>query len=132
MSSQIRLSDDDVAFLLSLLRIQGRFMSADAPVRVTLSSLVDFLGRDGGSVKPEAVRKAIEANPAVFAVVEVEDDLIVSTTQAGTVPGERRPSAHTLAQRFMTPPPKPERPAQPVRERPRVDPSWASLPTVLD
>ncbi|MGH2561394.1 MAG: hypothetical protein ACRDJH_20200, partial [Thermomicrobiales bacterium] len=38
---------------------------------------------------------------------------------------------HSFANRFMKPLPKPEQPPQPVRERPRVDPSWASLDQML-
>ncbi len=35
--------------------------------------------------------------------------------------------AHSFAERLMTPEPKPEKPAMPVRERVRVDPSWATF-----
>jgi hypothetical protein len=51
----------------------------------------------------------------------------VSTTRAGKAPVfVEVPNDHTFAERLMTPEPKIERPAEPVRERPRVDPSWAT------
>jgi hypothetical protein len=66
----------------------------------------------------------VEVAPPIETVTEVT---WVSTTRVGKVPQAITPvNTHTFAQRLMTPEPKIERPAEPVRERPRVDPSWAT------
>ena len=119
--------------VFDVLRARGRFMSADAPIRVSLSSVVAYLNRDGENTPVDRLESAIAANPDVFAVVEIDGDPVLMTTRAGRAPRERvERLEHSFAQRFMTPLPKPEAPPQPVRERPRVDPSWATLSTVLD
>jgi hypothetical protein len=66
----------------------------------------------------------VEVAPPIETVTEVT---WVSTTRVGKVPQAITPvNTHTFAQRLMKPEPKIERPAEPVRERPRVDPSWAT------
>jgi hypothetical protein len=66
----------------------------------------------------------VEPAPPIETVTEVT---WVSTTRIGKAPQAITPvNTHTFAQRLMTPEPKVERPAEPVRERPRVDPSWAT------
>lgn len=119
------------ATVLEAVRARARFMSVDAPVRVSQSSLTEFLGRDGGPIA-ELVDRAIAANPGVFAVEEINGERVVVTSRVGHVPhGVVNVLDHSFVRRFMTPQPKPERPAQPVRERARVDPSWATLASVL-
>ncbi len=118
--------------VFGLLSARGRFMSADAPIRVSFASVVEFLTGQGETAAAELLEAAVAANPAVFGVEAVGGDRLLVTTRAGHTPTFRSaPSSHTFVQRFMTPRPKPERPAQPVRERLRVDPSWATLPAVL-
>ncbi len=128
-------SADQQAFagrLLGLLRTHGRFMSADAPIRVSLASVAEFMEATGEADAAARIEAAIQQNPAVFAVDDIDGEPYVVTTRAGRPPVGRAGSANSFARRFRTPLPKPERPATPVRERPRVDPSWASLPSVLD
>jgi hypothetical protein len=116
--------------VFEVLRARGRFMSADAPIRASMASVAAFLAAQGADAG--RLEAAIAANPAVFAVEEVGEDRILATTRGGRAPGERPvASRHTFARRFMTPLPKPERPPQPVRERARIDPSWATLPAML-
>ncbi|CAA9577022.1 MAG: FIG00502883: hypothetical protein [uncultured Thermomicrobiales bacterium] len=118
--------------LLGLLRARGRFQSAGTPIRVSLSSIGEFLTSQGDAAAAAALGAAVAANPAVFAVEERNGEQLVVTTTAGRAPNHRETvSGHDFAQRFMSPQPKPERPALPVRERARVDPSWATLPAVL-
>jgi hypothetical protein len=115
------------------LQGQGRFMASDAPIRVSLSSIVGFLGRDGNEPALSKVEGALKANDAIFSVEEVDGEQYVITTRAGHPPIEAPTDAtHTFSKRFITPKPKPETPPQPVRERPRVDPSWASVDRVLE
>ena len=127
-------NDKDVAQrVFDLMLAHGRFMSTDASIKVSLDSLAAFLGQDGAPADAAAVRGAIDANPAVFTIEEIDGAEIVATTRGGTVHAGARPgSSHTFAKRFMTPLPKPEQPPVPTRDRARVDPSWASLPSVLD
>ncbi|HEU5430378.1 MAG TPA: hypothetical protein VFU81_01875 [Thermomicrobiales bacterium] len=128
-------SADEQAFaerLLGLLRTHGRFMSADAPIRVSIASVAAFMQSTGEDDAEPKIEAAIERNPAVFAKDEIDGEPYVVTTRAGRAAAPRAVSINTFAQRFMTPRPKPERPATPVRERPRVDPSWVALPPVLE
>jgi hypothetical protein len=112
---------------------QGRFMASDAPIRVSMSSIIAFLGRDGNEPTVNKVEGALKANEAIFAIEEIEGEQYVVTTRAGHPPIDAyHDLTHTFGKRFITPKPKPETPPQPVRERPRVDPSWASVDRVLD
>ena len=118
--------------VLGLLRARGRFMAADAPIRVSMGSLVEFLTGQGEAAAAERLDAAVAANPGVFAVEEIEGERLLVSTRAGRVPVPRATGVeHTFVRRFMTPLPKPEQPSQPARERARVDPSWATLPAVI-
>lgn len=120
------------AAAFELLLGHGRFMSLDQPIRVSASSLVSALNRDGGELTPERLMKVVIANAEVFAVETVEGDAFVLTTRTGQRPRDPQPDVrHTFQQRFLTPKPKPEVPVAPVRERARVDPSWATLDDIL-
>lgn len=124
------------ARVFGLLRARGRFMAGDAPIRVSLESVGEFVGGQDGedlSTVVSRLEAMVAANPGVFRIETADELRLLVTTRAGrapVAPGDG--SRHSFARRFMTPEPKPERPAQPVRERPRVDPSWATLPAVLD
>ncbi len=119
--------------IFELVRAQGRFMSADAPIRVSVASIAAFLSAEGDGAAAGRIEDAIAANPGIFALEELNGERMVITTRGGTVPRPRTGGVgHSFAQRFMTPLPKPETPAEPVRERPRIDPSWATLSTVLE
>jgi hypothetical protein len=114
--------------MFAVMRARGMFMSDDAPIRVAKSELVAFMeGADG--VSAAIVDEALSGNPEVFAVETNADGVeTVATTRLGRVPAPVDPgTAHTLANRLMTPEPKPETPVMPVRERVRVDPSWATF-----
>ncbi len=128
-------SDDDRRLaeqMLALMSAHGRFMSADAAIRVSVASIASFLGRDEPSLTSDRIRAVAESNPAVFAVEVVNEEPILISTRGGRAPGAVADgSRHSFAKRFLTPLPKPEAPAQPARERARVDPSWATLPATL-
>ena len=120
--------------VFEVMRGQGRFMSRNAPIRVSLESLTAFLAQESGA-KADTVEKAVVANPEVFAFEERDGGRLVVTTIAGHPPIEQRESTlHSFAARMMTPAPKPERPAVAPRERPLVDPSWTTftIPADLD
>jgi hypothetical protein len=103
-----------------LMQARGMFMSANAVVRVSASSLATFLESQGESGGISALLAAISANADVFSIEGTEDDPIIATTREGRAPVEvSPPSTHTFANRFINPLPKPERPATP-RPRPRA------------
>lgn len=117
-----------------VLRSRGMFMSDYSPIRVPADVLTAFLVESEG-VKPAEVAKAIADNPAVFSTATVDEIAYVLTTRTGKAPvSNESPSTHSLAARFMTPEPKPIRPARPAPVRVRVDPNWAtySVPEFVD
>ncbi len=128
-------SDDDQRLaeqMVALMRAHGRFMSADAPIRVSVASIASYLSREQPSLTPDRIRAVAELNPTAFAVDVVNEEPILISTRGGQVPGIPGDGArHSFVKRFLTPLPKPDAPAQPVRERARVDPSWATLPATL-
>lgn len=118
--------------VFELVLVHARFMSETAPVRVSLSSIAAFLEQQSTPATIAELQAALAANAKIFAIEQVDDEPVLLTSRSGQVPSlVPMPSRHTFAQRFMTPLPKPERPAQPVRERPRVYPAWATLPSIL-
>ena len=129
-------SDDErdlAAKVLGLMRARGRFMSTNAPIRLSLASLAEYFEGTGLTGAEDRLRAALAANDRVFAIEAVDEQAVVVTTRRGIRPvevdGRER---HDFAQRLMTPQPKPERPAAPVRERPRIDERWSTLQVTLD
>lgn len=119
--------------IFEVMRGHGRFMAQNEPIRVAAGSLAEYLSRDGAEIDTDSVVSAASANPAIFAVEQREDAILIVTTRAGKSPIPRRPDTrHTFAQRLMQPLPKPETPAAPPRERPRVKESWGDLSTFVD
>ncbi|MGC4107535.1 MAG: hypothetical protein QM753_14535 [Thermomicrobiales bacterium] len=111
----------------NVLRMRGMFMSNNAPIRVTLDSVKEFLASQA-SASDEEVDEALAANPAIFAVETADDATYVLTTREGRSPGiASAPNIHTFSSRFHTPLPKPATPVAPKRERAKVDPSWANF-----
>jgi hypothetical protein len=100
---------------------RGMFMSADAPIRVSLTSLVDYFQQQGDVDSRDALESAIAASPEVFDLEQADGDAIVTTTRDGQAPRLQQVDAqHTFSQRFLTPRPRPERPAAP-RPRPKPE-----------
>lgn len=117
-----------------VLRSRGMFMSDYSPIRIPTEVLTAFLVEHEGA-KESDVAKAIADNSEVFATETVDDIEYVLTTRTGKAPvSNDEPSTHSLAARFMTPEPKPVRPARPAPVRVRVDPNWAtySVPEFVD
>lgn len=119
--------------VFDLVLIHSQFMSDTAPVRISLSSIAEFLATQPEPATVEEIESALRANSHIYDLEEIDGQLVLLTSREGRVPTlEEQPSTHTFAERFMKPEPKPERPAQPVRERPRVYPAWATLPSILE
>jgi hypothetical protein len=107
------------ATLMSLMRARGMFMSAGAPIRVSVASLTAYLESQGEKNAEAALEAAVAANPENFAIEDVDGERFLITTRDGLIPSALQLTAeHTFATRFFTPLPKPERPATP-RPRPR-------------
>jgi hypothetical protein len=111
--------------IMGLLLARGMFMSANAPIRQSLASLAEYLDAQGEKDSRARIDAVIEANPAVFAVEELDGERFLITTRDGRAPqvppAETR---HTFASRFHTPLPKPEGAAprpRPRQEVPLVD-----------
>jgi hypothetical protein len=108
------------ATVLRLLLARGMFMSSNAPIRVSVASLAAYLESQGEKDATTRLNGALAANPAIFALEQIDDERLVSTTRDGTAPTVIEPAmVHTFAARFLTPLPKSDRPAAP-RPRPRM------------
>lgn len=119
--------------VFALMRARGHFMSADAPIRVAVAGVAEFLSGQGVADAERKVLAMAAANSAVFALEDGEAGQVLATTRAGRSPVASAPSTrHSFAQRLMTPLPKPERPAAPVRERPVIDSGWANISVTLE
>jgi hypothetical protein len=106
--------------VFDLILGHGMFMSANAPIRVSVDSIVAFFEQQGETNARARVEAAVAANPDVFGA-DTRDDgqMFLVTTRQGLAPATREQSTrHTFASRFLTPLPKPERPEH-ARARPR-------------
>jgi hypothetical protein len=119
--------------LLTVFRGYGRFMSAHAPIRISLGQLAEFLkSMDGSSVSENSIRTVVEKNPGAFQFEEIDGEQFVVSTRLGTAPlSPAIDRSHTFGDRFMSPPPKPDRSAAPLRPRPRGETTWSTLERVL-
>ena len=113
--------------IMGLILARGMFMSANAPIRIALGSLSEFLDSQGEKDAQGRIDSVIAANPAAFAVEVVDGERYLVTTREGRAPLiARAETQHTFASRFHTPLPKPEGVAP--RPRPRQE---AALVDVL-
>jgi len=99
------------------------FMSANAPIRISLSALASFLDSQGEKDSRARIDGLVAANPDIFAVEDADGERYLVTTRDGRAPRVLPPEArHTFASRFHTPLPKPEGVIQRPRPRPEVAP----------
>ncbi|MGI8642528.1 MAG: hypothetical protein ACR2LS_00210 [Thermomicrobiales bacterium] len=121
------------ARVLEVLRLQARFLSSDAAIRVPVDALAEFMSGIGSAVSVKQLTNMVEKNPGVFTLEQVDGTALIVTTRAGhTHQPPRADDRHDFKTRFLTPEPKPETPAPPRRERARMDPSWADIADVLE
>src|SRR5215217_924474 len=83
--------------IFAVMRAQGRFMSSDAPIRVSLVSARAFLAQTAGDDAAGRVERVLELNAEVFAVSDLDGQTIIETTRAGRAP---RPSGIDLTHSF--------------------------------
>jgi hypothetical protein len=101
--------------VFSIQTIETRYFE---PVPVAEATVADGEEDSAEAVEPVEPPEPVEV---------VSETTWVMTTRAGKAPVKVVVvNDHTFATRLMTPEPKIERPVEPVRERPRVDPSWAT------
>src|SRR5215212_9324943 len=116
---------------MGLVSARGMFMSANAPIRISLGSLAEFLEGQGEKDSRSRIDAVLAANPSVFALEEVDDEKYLVTTREGRAPqAPQTAPQHTFTSRFHTPLPKPERTAQRVLPRPEV--AFADVLAELD
>ena len=107
--------------IMGLISARGMFMSANAPIRIALGSLADFLDAQGEKDSRSRIDAVLEANPTVFALEETDGERYLVTTREGRAPQVSPVEArHTFASRFHTPLPRPARAAPRVLPRQEV------------
>jgi hypothetical protein len=101
---------------------RGMFMSSNAPIKVPVATLADYLGGQGEEEPGPLLEAVVIANPNIFAIEDVDGERFLLTTRNGIVPRAVSTVArHSFASRFHTPLPAPERTAAPrQRQRPEV------------
>ena len=109
--------------IMGLVLARGMFMSANAPIKLSLGSLAEFLDAQGEKDSRARIDAVIAANADVFAVEEVDGERYLITTRDGRAPlVARAETRHSFASRFHTPLPKPEGAAPRPRPRQEVAP----------
>ena len=107
--------------IMGLIVARGMFMSANAPIKLSLGSLAEFLGSQGEKDPRAQVEAVIAANPNIFVVEEMDGEPYLVTTREGRAPQvAQAETRHTFASRFHTPLPKPEAAAPRPRPRPEA------------
>jgi hypothetical protein len=109
------------AKIMSVMLARGMFMSANAPIKVSVASLADYLNSQGESESRPVFDAVVAANPRVFAIESVDGEPYLLTTRDGIAPNVASSATqhkHTFTARFHTPLPKPER-LSVARPRPR-------------
>ena len=117
--------------MFNALNFTAGFVAFDAPIRLPAPTLIELLGQMGTEATESAIQTAAKKNDAIFGIEKNEDGvLVITTTRAGRAPAEAPvDSTHTFAKRFMTPLPKPEKPAYVPRPQTVIEPVWASNAT---
>jgi len=111
--------------IMGLVSARGMFMSSNAPIKIALGSLAEFLDAQGEKDSRSRIDAVVAANPSIFAVEDLNGEQYLITTREGRAPGvQQAEGRHSFASRFHTPLPKPEgatpRP-RPRQEIPLVD-----------
>jgi len=92
--------------IFQIMRLQGSFYSADAPIRQSLKNLADFLSeqrRVDREVIENDIESALQENADVFTREQIGDDIIYITSRIGKYITSREDTRHTFRQRFYEP-----------------------------
>ena len=71
---------------MGLILARGMFMSANAPIRIPLGSLAEFLDSQGEKDARTRIDALVAANPDIFAVEDLDGERYVVTTRDGRAP----------------------------------------------
>jgi hypothetical protein len=114
--------------MFQALSITGRFMAFDAPITMSLPDLVELLGKLGTQAAEAAIQTAAKKNDAIFRIATSDEGVVsITTTRTGRAPTATSiDTSHSFAKRFMTPLPKPEKPAYVARPQTVIEPIWVS------
>lgn len=89
-----------------LMRMQGQFFAADAPIKQTLRHLVDYLAEqrrvDPHTMETE-IESALQANAQVFAREEINDEVFYVTSRIGSYQPTMPDTRHSFQERFYEP-----------------------------
>ncbi len=115
---------DAAASAFNVMRARGAFMSDNAPIRVPVAALAEYI-----EVTEKVINDVVENNAEVFAIEDdAEGNAVVVTTRVGRIPLDIEPAnEHDLQQRLMTPEPKPAPRPRPVREVVRANEAWSTF-----
>ena len=72
--------------VMSLILARGMFMSANAPIRIRLGSLAEFLDSQGEKDSRARIDALVTANPDIFVVEDGEGEQFLVTTRDGRAP----------------------------------------------
>ncbi len=72
--------------IMGLILARGMFMSANAPIKIALGSLAEFLDAQGEKDSRSRIDAVLAANPAIFAVEDVDGEQYLVTTRDGRAP----------------------------------------------
>ncbi len=135
--------------LFRVFEAHGRFFSNNAPIRLSVSQLSEFMATQEPDQADwtKEITTALNASKKVFAREEHDGEIVFVTTRSGQLPSDDIgiDQSHTLGKRFATPEPKraipptrklaPSRPtpayidSQYAATEPSISRSYSSLPT---
>ncbi len=119
-----RSEQEAASELFHLMQSVGRFMSVNAPIRLSLDSAVEFFADK--KISQKDILAAIAANPDVLKLDESGEVPAIVANRAGAFGIETRVDrSHDFITRLMTPAPKKDSGDSMLRPRPRMDSNWS-------
>jgi hypothetical protein len=92
--------------IFQLMKAQGSFFAADAPIKQTLGNLADFIATQNATDRAKTERDidaALSKNNAVFAREERDDDVIYVISRLGAYRPRQEDNSHMFKQRLYEP-----------------------------
>jgi hypothetical protein len=92
--------------IFQLMKAQGSFFAADAPIKQTLGNLADFIATQNATDRAKVERDidaALSKNNAVFAREEHDDDVIYVISRLGAYRPRQEDNSHMFKQRLYEP-----------------------------
>jgi hypothetical protein len=92
--------------IFQIMKMQGSFFAADAPIRQSLKNLSDYLATTRKTDQQHIAQEidaALRENSMVFYRVEDDDEVFYITSRTGTYQPTHEESRHSFRQRFYEP-----------------------------